>query len=177
MSAGGWDQWASRVVSEVDDAAWQNPREAVAEALAKAGAEIASHTRNIAAGDALASTAAYSSALSQVAALDAQFEQAYPDLMGSPVKRMAVESAVRQLMSDSRFMRGVANPQTRKRAFEVVAKMATRELGLPASAPRRPVDAPHGPASPDPWDVDRHRQQEAQRELLDYATLNNRRGG
>ena len=51
MSAGGWDQWASRVVSEVDDAAWQNPREAVAEALAKAGAEIASHTRNIAAGD------------------------------------------------------------------------------------------------------------------------------
>ena len=176
--SGDWDQWATKQVNEIDDGVWQeNPKEAMARTLARAGQTLAEHTRGIAAADAALTNAAYASAYAQTAALDSEFAKMYPDFMASPVHKEAVTNAVRRVGNDPRFQRAIANPALRPKAFAVVATLAERELGVPASTPRRPVDAPHGPASPDSWDVDQHRQQEAQRELLDYATLNNRRGG
>ena len=153
------------------------PKEAMARTLARAGQTLAEHTRGIAAADAALTNAAYASAYAQTAALDSEFAKMYPDFMASPVHKEAVTNAVRQVGSDPRFQRAIANPALRPKAFAIVAKLAERELGVPASTPRRHADEYGAPVPSDPWFVDGERQQEAQRELLDYATLNNRRGG
>lgn len=133
----GWDSWSKRIINEVDDATWlADPKAAVEMALARAGEEIANHARGIAYVDA-ANLSATSTAASQ---LDQEFGRSHPDLVGTDMERYAVAVAIGKVKDDPRFQAGIRNPRTREKAFEVVALLASQELGRGRAGARRPSD-------------------------------------